>query len=251
MIHFFRRIRQGLINKERAGKYLLYAVGEILLVMIGILLALQVNNWNDARNQNIKLKVLKGNLLNEVQTHLEDFEFYIEKARIQVDGISALMKMMGRPIDNENRAALDSLIYLSLRDYQPSLSLNQLKEAKNIGSIGLIKNDSLRNALNDLIYLDSETQKRISMINDDNNNAFLPFYYRNLNLRNLMMRNIGDFNLKVGLSQIEEFDYNQILRNMEFESLLTMRLYYAQSMLIMRQNVKEYLEYVEKLLKEE
>ena len=49
MIHLFRRIRQGLLSQNRFSKYLIYAIGEILLVMVGILLALQVNNWNEGR----------------------------------------------------------------------------------------------------------------------------------------------------------------------------------------------------------
>ena len=49
MIRFFRSIRQQLMNENKPAKYLKYAVGEVLLVMIGILLALQVNNWNEGR----------------------------------------------------------------------------------------------------------------------------------------------------------------------------------------------------------
>lgn len=68
MIHFFRRIRQGLINKERVGKYLLYAIGEILLVVIGILIALQINNSNEQR----KDRKLEVQLLRGIKTDLED-----------------------------------------------------------------------------------------------------------------------------------------------------------------------------------
>ena len=50
MIKFFRKIRYDLMEKNKTGKYLKYAIGEILLVMIGILLALQVNNWNTINN---------------------------------------------------------------------------------------------------------------------------------------------------------------------------------------------------------
>ena len=50
MITLFRRIRQKLIDSGSVTKYLLYAIGEILLVVIGILIALQVNNWNEAQN---------------------------------------------------------------------------------------------------------------------------------------------------------------------------------------------------------
>jgi len=49
MLRFFRTLRQRLLTENKFSRYLLYAVGEILLVMIGILLALQVNNWNNNR----------------------------------------------------------------------------------------------------------------------------------------------------------------------------------------------------------
>jgi len=49
MLKFFRTIRKKLIEEDNVRKYLLYAIGEILLVVIGILIALQVNNWNEAR----------------------------------------------------------------------------------------------------------------------------------------------------------------------------------------------------------
>ena len=66
MLLFFKRLRKGLIEKEDIRKYLLYGLGEVLLVMIGILLALQVNNWRDGRKERAKeheyLKNLKVNL---------------------------------------------------------------------------------------------------------------------------------------------------------------------------------------------
>ncbi len=49
MIKFFRNIRRSLINQNKTGKYLKYAIGEIILVVIGILIALQINNWNERR----------------------------------------------------------------------------------------------------------------------------------------------------------------------------------------------------------
>ncbi|MDX1463776.1 MAG: DUF6090 family protein [Marinirhabdus sp.] len=47
MIKFFRRLRHRLLNENKVGKYLIYALGEIVLVVIGILIALQINSWND------------------------------------------------------------------------------------------------------------------------------------------------------------------------------------------------------------
>ena len=63
MIKFFRRIRFDLMEKNKTGKYFKYAIGEIVLVVIGILIALQINNWNEQRKINkIKLK----NMLNYI-----------------------------------------------------------------------------------------------------------------------------------------------------------------------------------------
>ena len=53
MIKFFRKIRHNLINEGKTTKYLKYAIGEIVLVVIGILIALQINNWNEQRKQKL------------------------------------------------------------------------------------------------------------------------------------------------------------------------------------------------------
>ncbi|WP_183487124.1 DUF6090 family protein [Lacinutrix iliipiscaria] len=53
MIKFFRKIRQNLLMENKTGKYFKYAIGEIILVVIGILIALQINNWNENRKNKI------------------------------------------------------------------------------------------------------------------------------------------------------------------------------------------------------
>ena len=58
MIKFFRKIRFDLLGKNKTGKYFKYAIGEIVLVVIGILIALQINNWNEVRKTNNKEQVL-------------------------------------------------------------------------------------------------------------------------------------------------------------------------------------------------
>lgn len=58
MIKFFRKIRQNLIETGKTGKYLKYAIGEIILVVIGILIALQVNNWNEKKLEENKLQTI-------------------------------------------------------------------------------------------------------------------------------------------------------------------------------------------------
>ena len=58
MIKFFRKIRQKLLSENKFSKYLIYAIGEIILVVIGILIALQINNWNEGRKEFSKSKAL-------------------------------------------------------------------------------------------------------------------------------------------------------------------------------------------------
>ena len=53
MIKFFRKIRYDLMEKNKTGKYFKYAIGEIILVVIGILIALQINNWNENRKNRV------------------------------------------------------------------------------------------------------------------------------------------------------------------------------------------------------
>ena len=62
MIKFFRNIRKSLLSEGKRGKYLKYAIGEILLVMVGILLALQVSNWNQNRKDRISERKLLDNI---------------------------------------------------------------------------------------------------------------------------------------------------------------------------------------------
>jgi len=67
MIKFFRRIRQQMLSQNRITKYLFYAIGEIFLVMVGILLALQVNNWNEERKRQSLKGVYKRALIKDLQ----------------------------------------------------------------------------------------------------------------------------------------------------------------------------------------
>ena len=68
MIKFFRKIRQSLLSEGKIGKYLKYAIGEIVLVVIGILIALQVNNWNENRKKIMVKSGYTHSLINDFKT---------------------------------------------------------------------------------------------------------------------------------------------------------------------------------------
>ena len=107
MIKFFRKIRQNLIIQGKTGSYLRYAIGEIILVVIGILIALQVNDLNELRKQNnFEIEVLK-----EIRTNLK-----ADLVEIRAD-----LELM----DFINKACKDVSIHLANQDRPTdSLSIN-------------------------------------------------------------------------------------------------------------------------------
>lgn len=81
MIKFFRKIRYDLMEKNktgkpayRAGRYFIYAIGEIILVVIGILIALSINNWDESQKQNDKLNQYKNNLITELEKDIKQID---------------------------------------------------------------------------------------------------------------------------------------------------------------------------------
>jgi len=145
MIKLFSKIRYNLIEKSKTGKYLKYAVGEIVLVVIGILIALSLNNWNQQRNlknEEIKLlKELKAALLSDKADIIANIEEHASTAISCTILLSAI---------SENLPYHDSL------DFHFANALNTTKfghtsspyETLKIKGPDLIENDSLRLMLN-------------------------------------------------------------------------------------------------------
>jgi hypothetical protein len=86
MIKFFRKIRQNLLMENKTSKYFKYAIGEIILVVIGILIALQINNWNQKRiNENNIVSILKevqNDLKEDILKSKELFAYYKDRDSI-------------------------------------------------------------------------------------------------------------------------------------------------------------------------
>jgi Family of unknown function (DUF6090) len=78
MIKFFRKIRQNLLMENKTGKYFKYAIGEIILVVIGILIALQINNWNENRKNHKKLTRYLYGTLGNFKSDLEGVTYHID-----------------------------------------------------------------------------------------------------------------------------------------------------------------------------
>ncbi len=98
MIKFFRRIRQRLLRKSNFSKYLLYAIGEIILVVIGILIALQINNWNEAiKNAKTEQEFYKE-ILSDLEKDNIKLEGLTEFYNNRIEHAGWLLKKVRKPI---------------------------------------------------------------------------------------------------------------------------------------------------------
>lgn len=144
MIKFFKKIRQEVLSENKFSKYLLYAIGEIILVVIGILIALQIGEWKkESESAKLELKILK-----EIHSNLNN-------DLIQIRGDISLMQEMDRAcinlkqtiesktIPSENFAKNAGLLRV-MPHYHPNKSGYGLLTSKGIE---FVSNDSLRNAI--------------------------------------------------------------------------------------------------------
>jgi hypothetical protein len=140
MIKFFRKIRQTLLTENKFSKYLLYALGEILLVVIGILIALSINNLNETRKDRDFEQAILLHLREDYQSNLLQLE---QKNKMRETIIYNGFKIL-ETIDNPNEANRDSLItYLQNIGTTPTFDpiQNDLNSSVNIR---LIRNEKLK-----------------------------------------------------------------------------------------------------------
>ena len=144
MIKFFRKIRQNLLSEGKTEKYFKYAIGEIVLVVIGILIALQVNDLNEQRKENNFevdiLKEIRTNLQTDLVEIREDLELmdFINKACLDVKDH---LLNLEQPTDS---LSISAAILRVTPHFSPITSGYNLLQNR---SVGIIKNDSLRDAI--------------------------------------------------------------------------------------------------------
>ncbi|MEP0133390.1 MAG: DUF6090 family protein [Eudoraea sp.] len=95
MINFFRRIRRKLADDNKPLKYMRYAIGEIVLVVVGILIALSINNWNQNRLNQLDKKEILSKLQIEFQANKNILQDYKIKNERSMNSNIALMSLIG------------------------------------------------------------------------------------------------------------------------------------------------------------
>ena len=161
MIRLFRNIRKKLAGKNKFIAYSRYAIGEIILVVIGILIALQVNNWNENRKENqVEIKYL-SNLKHDLQ---KDSINLNKLMTIRFNKVSAAKKILlyAQLNDVTNIFEIDSL-YIDVAYWLEHVpNDNSCKELISSGNLNIIKNDTIKNLLLDL------SNKNEEIVNDRN-----------------------------------------------------------------------------------
>lgn len=152
MIRLLRNMRKALLIEKRFQKYLLYAIGEIFLVMIGIILALQFNNWNITRNNNKLESKYLNNLKIELEKHIEiykDHSNYVDK---RLHSIDYILTHLDRP---SQELVVDSMVvHLNLMQWVGNIRVdtNLYEDLINTGNLNLITNETLRLEIQDYFH---------------------------------------------------------------------------------------------------
>ena len=148
MIKFFRRIRQRLVVENKFSKYFLYAIGEIILVVIGILIALQINNWNEVQIGEMKatsiLEAIRSDMVKDLD-RIEDLKPFWGEEILFFKKVFPSYKY---PIDIPNIVHLDTINqvnYSTLFDHDAPFRSNTSAFDGMIadGNSNLITNDTL------------------------------------------------------------------------------------------------------------
>ena len=150
MLRFFRQIRQRLLNENRFSKYLLYAIGEIVLVVVGILIALQINTWNEYRKSGQAELALLRELKADLEYNKSELEITISENQKHLTGYQLIYSYLEK--DWPYAAQLDSAFNNLDIWAQPYLANTTYETIKSRG-IEIIRNDSLKKHINTVYSL--------------------------------------------------------------------------------------------------
>ena len=143
MIKLFRNIRQTFINQGKTTNYLKYAVGEIVLVVIGILVALQVNNWNEDRKDQLKAQLYCEKIIDDLNTDLRNIDSLIDKGNEIIKITHSYFQYFDKQNNVPIQTLVDSCIKASemakIYSYTP---INYtFKEMQSSGNLGLLNEE--------------------------------------------------------------------------------------------------------------
>jgi len=167
MLRFFRNIRQKLLENGNIRKYFWYAIGEIFLVVIGILIALQVNNWNEMRaERNLEQRYLQR-LVEDLGTDIENLHLSIRST----DSRKARAEFLLNVTQNHELIKENPTYFIKSVEYggytnNPVISDHTFEEIKSSGNLAIIQNEEIRTALS-VYYSNRYNRDQFDFIRQD------------------------------------------------------------------------------------
>lgn len=185
MINFFRKKRKKFADDNKAIKYARYAIGEIFLVVIGILIALSINNWNEQRKMNIQEQELLEGLLIEFTINFNRLEKVNQLHLKSIESANELMTYFNQDIKNIPNSKFDSLQFHMENTWTFDPRKGLLNSAIASGKINLITNNELKNQLasfEDMVNDIDEEVQEIRLLGAELNKIL--YEYINMGIQN-------------------------------------------------------------------
>lgn len=263
MIKFFRKIRQQLLSENKFSKYLIYAIGEIILVVIGILIALQINNWNQAKQDGKKEQLLLNQLLVEYKSNLTQLN---DKIYIRDEGINSALSLLNYRSFEHQDVSNDSVnLHISRLIMRPTFDpeLGVSTELINSGNLYLISNMDLRNKISAFPSSLGELREEEQVIFNSVENNFIPFLIENFQVGRIMAEFLDDEKTRRKVSLLESSkgktfkelftltDTKKLLKDQDFEDYLSYLISNITYTNDQSSGVKSRIEEIIKIIEEE
>ena len=225
MIKFFRHIRKSFLLENKTSKYFKYAVGEIILVVIGILIALQINNWNEGRKELQEERSILENLHEEFLENKKMHNVELIECNNAKQAGYTLMNLIGKSETIIFEKNADSLLYTVLESGSFRPSENTINDLVQSGRLRLLRNKNLKVLLYNwqsvLKSLDSEFE-RVEIKID---NELMPYLSKNYALKDIDKYGQLSWDENTTLS----INKHAIFNDIEFENIMDDYLYRVAS----------------------
>lgn len=215
MIKFFRKIRFNLVSENKTGKYIKYAIGEIILVMIGILLALQVNNWNEKRKDHLKEIASLKSLKSELEISLEELKSDYKFTKLFHNSTLKIQNHIKKKTPISDSMYGDFFFSYQFSYFFPKTSTYET--FKN-GNMELIQSDSLKIIITD-IY-EAGYKRILSKSNTTINSARFNYYQEHFRITSNAQPDVSLGQLRGSFIAIPN-DYEQLVNDPKYESLIS------------------------------
>ena len=218
MPSIFKNIRRKLASENKTAAYIRYAMGEIILVVIGILIALQVNNWNEVRKTRASEQVILKSLIKEFQYNQTVLEESVQLNRNNIISARKIGQYTGPHLQQADEKGLSMLMagaFKKMPNYLPSLG--SLFEVINSGKLSIISNQDLRSELSSYESVLDNVHAQEKYVSEQEDKAHQYFLKEGNFRRHLDI--IDDPLVDVTSSRFPKNDF-KFLENPQFESYL-------------------------------